>query len=485
MCEYPDTLESTEGWRESGSRANAAKPSETPSTTRTTSTTSTSTSTTTTSSSSSATSSSSAASTTSPAPGVSSTTQPSTVGGQVSSTAVSTSASVPGGQSGSTSVSAVVGQQSGRSSAGGGAQGASSVGGTVGGQSPSSAVIPTSITTTNALGSSLISATSITVPASQITTSSNERMSYMTVTVTDSSGATQESVVSSVSSGGSKSGTNVGAIAGGAAGGVLGLVALIALLWFCVFKKRRRGTQQDDLDDALFNAGPGQTDILDDEQPTNNDNVDPYTYRDGHQSPQMSQYAKAGQGALGGYPPSTTGTAPSLAPLMASAGAAAGAAIPLSRNGSYSEASQYGGASGAGAQGIARGPSTASTLTSSAGFAGRGAQVAAAAAGQPYSAYYQAASVGGGTYANTSNPSLLAMPMPAPQQQHLTGAQQKAREAALDRPVLRTANPSSSDDYYAPASASGGVYVHSDNGRYVEERDGEAVDDGPSELPPQ
>lgn len=42
---------------------------------------------------------------------------------------------------------------------------------------------------------------------------------------------------------------DVGAIAGGVAGGVVGLLAIIALLWFCVFKKRR--TQEDDLDDAL------------------------------------------------------------------------------------------------------------------------------------------------------------------------------------------------------------------------------------------
>ncbi|KAJ9118012.1 hypothetical protein QFC24_006284 [Naganishia onofrii] len=323
----------------------------------------------------------------------------------------------------------------------------------------------------------------------------------MTVTVTDSSGQTQESVISSLGSAGSKSGTNVGAIAGGAAGGVVGLLAIIALLWFCVFKKRRR-TQEDDLDDALFNAGrgrlavPGQTDILDDEQP-NNDDVDPYTYRDGR-SPEMSQYASGG----GGYPASMTGTAPSLAPLISGAGA-----IALSRNGSYSEASQSG--AGGGAQGITRGPSTASTLTSS-GFAGR-----AAADGAPqvpanqmpqYSAYYQAASsgagAGAGTYANASLPSLaLAGSAPSAQQQQqqpLTGAQQKAREAALDRPVLRTANPSSSDDYYAPAAAAaaagtasaGGVYVHSDNGRYVEPepvagREEDVLDDGPSELPPQ
>ncbi|KAJ9119242.1 hypothetical protein QFC22_003734 [Naganishia vaughanmartiniae] len=214
-------------------------------------------------------------------------------------------------------------------------------------------------------------------------------------------------------------------------------------------------------------AAPGQTDILDDEP--NNNGVDPYTYQDGR-SPQMSQYA-----SQGGYPASATGTAPSLAPLMATGGA-----MPPSRNGSYSEASQSA-AGGGGAQGITRGPSTASTLTSS-GFAGRGAQVPA---GQmPYSAYYQAAS-GAGSYANASSAS-VAMPLPAPAPtQPLTGAQQKAREAAQERPVLRTANPSSSDDYYAPASASG-VYVHSDNGRYVPEGDGEEeVDDGPSELPPQ
>lgn len=325
-------------------------------------------------------------------------------------------------------------------------------------------------------------------------------MRYMTVTVTDSSGQTQESVISSLGSAGSKSGTNVGAIAGGAAGGILGLLAIIALLWFCVFKKRRR-TQEDDLDDALFNAGrgrlavPGQTDILDDEQP-NNDDVDPYTYRDGR-SPEMSQYGGGG----GGYPASMTGTAPSLAPLIGTG------AIALSRNGSYSEASQSG--VGGGAQGITRGPSTASTLTSS-GFAGRAAggggapQVPANQVPQ-YSAYYQAASsgAGAGTYANASLPSLaLAGSAPSAhqqqQQQPLTGAQQKAREAALDRPVLRTANPSSSDDYYAPAAAAagtasaGGVYVHSDNGRYVEpepvgggEREEDVLDDGPSELPPQ
>ncbi|KAJ9118013.1 hypothetical protein QFC24_006285 [Naganishia onofrii] len=363
-------------------------------------------------------------------------------------------------------------------------------------QSASSAIVPSSVITTDSAGSTITSAASVTVPASQV--SAGGKTSFLTVTVTNSNGQTQESVVSSVSPS-SKSSTNIGAIVGGTVGGVVGLVAILALLWFCVFKKRRN--HKDDFDDTMFNPGrnrhaaPGQTDILDDE--ANNDNVEPYTYGQNAAatSPQMSQYATAG-----GYPASS-GIAPSLPPLTAMGGAstAIAAAGPLTaRTGSFSETSQ------SGARGVARGPSSASTLTS-AGFAGRGAQPQP---GQmPYNGYYQSGS--GGAPA-------MPMPMPVPygqqqQQQPPSGAQQKAREAAQERQALRAANPSASDGYYAPATAtsttttgapsqpasgqvspgattttSGGVYVHSDRGRYVPEpEEADAVDDGPSELPPQ
>lgn len=42
---------------------------------------------------------------------------------------------------------------------------------------------------------------------------------------------------------------DIGAIVGGTVGGVVGLVAILALLWFCVFKKRRN--HKDDFDDTM------------------------------------------------------------------------------------------------------------------------------------------------------------------------------------------------------------------------------------------
>ncbi|KAJ9119243.1 hypothetical protein QFC22_003735 [Naganishia vaughanmartiniae] len=242
--------------------------------------------------------------------------------------------------------------------------------------------------------------------------------------------------------------------------------------------------------------------ILDDE--ANNNDVEPYTYgQNAATSPQMSQYATAG-----GYPASGGGIAPSLPPLTAMGGAstAIAAAGPLtSRTGSFSENSQSGGG-----RGVARGPSSASTLTS-AGFAGRGAQPQP---GQmPFNGYYA-----GGSNANPGNIG-VAMPMPMPmpygqqqQQQPPSGAQQKAREAAQERQALRAANPSTSDGYYPPATAAyshgattsggpsppasgevspgattttNGVYVHSDGRSYIPDEEADAVDDGPSELPPQ
>ncbi|KAJ9103062.1 hypothetical protein QFC21_002484 [Naganishia friedmannii] len=273
----------------------------------------------------------------------------------------------------------------------------------------------------------------------------------------------------------------------------------LTIRWWVLFWPILRTTCANPLPPrAQFNPGknrhaaPGQTDILDDEG--NNDNVEPYTYgQNAATSPQMSQYATAG-----GYPASA-GIAPSLPPLagMAGASTAIAAAGPLTaRTGSFSETSQSGG------RGVARGPSSASTLTS-AGFAGRGAQPQP---GQmPYNGYYQS---GSGAPA-------MPMPMPMPygqqqqQQQPPSGAQQKAREAAQERQALRATNPSTSDGYYAPGAGasttggpsppatgqvspggttttSGGVYVHSDRGRYIPEpEEADAVDDGPSELPPQ
>ena len=197
----------------------------------------------------------------------------------------------------------------------------------------------------------------------------------------------------------------------------------------------------------------------------------------------MSQYAS--------YPASNGGVAPSLPPLgaMATTTALTGAA-PLTSRGSYSEGSHSGGA------GVARGPSSASTLTS-AGFAGRGAQPQP---GQvPFSQYYQQASNG------PSTPGFgMPVPVPTGQQQQppmSAAAQRKAREAAQDRQALRPTNPS--DAYYAagPAPTTGGssspgtsqpvspggtsgVVLHSDGGRYIPDED-DATPEGPSELPPQ
>ncbi|KAJ9110128.1 hypothetical protein QFC19_001799 [Naganishia cerealis] len=407
-------------------------------------------------------------------------------------------------------------------------------------QSASSAIVQSSVTTTNSAGSTITSGVTTIVPASQAP--SGGRTSFLTVTVTDSSGQTQESVISSVDPSSKSGGTSksaamvdgdtrdgteysrlssdavdVGAIVGGTVGGVVGLLAILALLWFCVFKKRR--DHKGDFDDTMVrsffrslppsarliclfppcqfdpgrsrHAAPGQTDILDDELA--NDDVEPYTYGQNTSSgsPQMSQYAT-------GYPASAVGgIAPSLPPLATMGTSTAvnpvPGSAPLTSRGSYSEASQSGGAN------VARGPSSASTLTS-AGFAGRGAQPSP---GQmPYA----------GNYYNA-----MPMPMPVPtgaggqQQQQPSAAQQKAREAAQERQALRTANPTTSDSYYASGAghqagastlssasggqispggtttASGGVVVHSDGGRYVpaDEEEGDAVDDGPSELPPQ
>jgi hypothetical protein len=59
----------------------------------------------------------------------------------------------------------------------------------------SDAIVPTSITTTDSAGSTIISTGSATVPASRVSGGST---SYKTVTITDSSGNAQESVVGTV-----------------------------------------------------------------------------------------------------------------------------------------------------------------------------------------------------------------------------------------------------------------------------------------------
>lgn len=232
-------------------------------------------------------------------------------------------------------------------------------------------------------------------------------------------------------------------------------------------------------------AAPGQTDILDDE--ANND-VEPYTYGQNNNVagiPQMSQNNA-------GYPASSSGIAPGLPPLntgmAVSTAVAAGA--PLTSRTSYFEASQ-------GAN-VARGPSSASTLTS-AGFAGRGAQPSPGQ--QPFSQFYQQAQ------AKSSAPG-MGMPVAVPTGQSQTpmsaAAQRKAREAAQERQALRPANSSDSAPYYTthqagmssgtggevspPISATtgaSGVMLHSDGGRYMPEDQGDDVVEGPSELPPQ
>jgi hypothetical protein len=42
---------------------------------------------------------------------------------------------------------------------------------------------------------------------------------------------------------------DIGAIVGGTVGGVVGLLAILLLLWFCVFKKRR--DRKGDFDDQM------------------------------------------------------------------------------------------------------------------------------------------------------------------------------------------------------------------------------------------
>lgn len=193
-----------------------------------------------------------------------------------------------------------------------------------------------------------------------------------------------------------------------------------------------------------------------------------------------------------GYPASSSGIAPGLPPLntgmAVSTAVAAGA--PLTSRTSYFEASQ-------GAN-VARGPSSASTLTS-AGFAGRGAQPSPGQ--QPFSQFYQQAQ------AKSSAPG-MGMPVAVPTGQSQTpmsaAAQRKAREAAQERQALRPANSSDSAPYYTthqagmssgtggevspPISATtgaSGVMLHSDGGRYMPEDQGDDVVEGPSELPPQ
>lgn len=193
--------------------------------------------------------------------------------------------------------------------------------------------------------------------------------SFVVVTTTDSSGVhTTSRAVTGADAGNSTrtSGTNTGAIVGGVVGGVVGLLALLALLWFFCF--RRRKNSEVAFDEKTFDPGNRHSvadpiDLLAPSVPnvgnpetaglaaTHSPHVDPFPYGPDSaanqaydpyshapmQMPDHNNYLGGGYGAYGG------GDGGYAVAAMGGAAAGAAGAGAYSASQYSSEPSHYGG----------------------------------------------------------------------------------------------------------------------------------------------